>query len=271
MLLLVGGIALVGLSVSCNSKTAHQLEPKPEPATLQLQKITSGEKNFQNFSYNAQGQLTHFQSYWIHADSAATASRQQIEFGYDDQQRLSQLTSNGKPYVKFFYEGKVLDRAEEYDHKSRLVITHTYLFNAEGRIVELLDLIHDPYEPTTDPVSYLKSNYEYDSRGNVQRVQQSTRRVGDPAATPWQTVYYEGYDDKKNPEHPEINYPFLPQMRTMVNNPGKITVKSADGKTVLVEEKLTYAYNEQGYPIRRTRQVTTTQPLPTTIIDYHYQ
>ncbi|GAB3316669.1 hypothetical protein GCM10027299_07200 [Larkinella ripae] len=264
-------MALGALTWSCDSKTTHQPEPKPQPETLQLQKITSGEKSFQNFGYNAQGQLANFQSYWIYTDSASTVYSQNAEFQYDDQQRLSQISSNGKPYVKFFYEGKVLDRAEEYDHRNRLVITHTYLFNAEGRIVELLDLIHDPYEPTSDPVSYLKSRYEYDGRGNVQRVQSFTRRVGDPAAKAWQNTYYEGYDDKKNPQLPEVNYPFLPQMRTMVNNPGKITVKSADNNTVLVEERNTYGYNEQGYPVRRTQQVTTTKPLPTTTVNYHYK
>ncbi|GAB3264165.1 hypothetical protein GCM10027347_31050 [Larkinella harenae] len=173
--------------------------------------------------------------------------------------------------MKFYYEGNLLDRAEEYDHRGRRVITHNYLFDAGGRIVELLDLIHDPDEPTTDPTTYLKSRYDYDNRGNVQRVQLFTRRIGDSAAKAWQTIYYEGYDDKKNPQHPEVNYPFLPQIHTMVNNPGKITAVGADDKTILVEETYAYVYNDQGYPIGRTQRVTTTKPLPPTTVEYHYK
>ncbi|GAB3914203.1 hypothetical protein GCM10028803_59220 [Larkinella knui] len=254
---------------ACSPKTAGSPEPAPDPKPLRLQKITSGEKNFQRYIYNAEGLLSGFQSNWAYNDS--TAAVLNAELAYDSQQRLSRITSNGSMYVKFYYEGKMLDKTEEYDHRNRLALSHFYLFSVEGRLVELLDQIHDTDNDTFETATFIKYRYEYDNRGNVTQAQGFIRKPGASSFKPWQTVYYEGYDDKKNPNLPVVSYPFLSQERTQVNNPGRITVKNADDQSIISVQTLTYQYNEQGYPTRETQQLTTTKPFPATTVDYQYE
>lgn len=271
--LLPAGIAFVALITSCTHEPA--LAPQPDVPTptkeLVLQKITSGDQNVQAYSYSAQGLLSSFQSHWVYDDSASTASTMRAEFNYDAQNRLSQITTNGSLYVKFFYEGKLFDRTEEYDHRNRLIVTHFYLFNAEGQLVELLDQIHDPYSDSTDLSSFVKFRYEYDNQKNVQRIFSFTRKAGDTSFKPWQSVHYEGYDDKKNPYNSLPHYPFVAQSCTQVNNPGKIITKRSDDQSVLSVLTMTYTYNAQGYPTRKTQQLTTTNPLAARVLDYHYE
>lgn len=265
--------ALVALVASCTHEPS--LAPQPDAPTpteeLVLQKITSGNQNIQTYSYSAQGLLSSFQSHWVYDDSASTVSTLRAEFEYDAQQRLSRITANGSLYVTFFYEGKLFDKTEEYDHKNRLVVTHFYLFNADGQLVELLDQIHDPNSDSTALDSFIKFRYEYDNQKNVQRVFSFTRKADDSSFKPWQSVYYENYDDKKNPYNSLPHYPFVAQSCTQVNNPGKITIKRSDDQSILSVLTMTYTYNEQGYPTRKTQQLTTNRPLPPSTLDYHYQ
>ncbi|RYD87972.1 MAG: hypothetical protein EOP50_19875, partial [Sphingobacteriales bacterium] len=136
--LLLGFLILMNLSACSPESTLSQ---EPEPTALRLQKITAGERNFQQYHYNSAGLLAKFQSNWAYTDSTVAILNAELE--YDTENRLSRIISNGSLSVKFYYEGKLLDKTEEYDHRDRLVVSHFYLFGAEGRLVELLDQIHD--------------------------------------------------------------------------------------------------------------------------------
>lgn len=252
-------------------------KPGPEPTrpvdppvgsdTRRLVKITSGEQNQQSYQYNDQGQLQTSTLHWRYNDSLTVSST--TTFAYDALKRMSQILYDGKPYVTFFYEGKLLDKAEEYDHKGRLVVTHFYLFNGEGQLVELLDQIHDT--ETGSVQSFVKYRYEYEGQKNVQRVLSFRKNVKDPTFKPWQHVYYENYDTKKNPHLPQVAYPFVEATATQVNNPGKVTVREASDESVIMIETYTYTYNTKGYPLQRTQQLTTTRPLPAVTVSYQYQ
>ncbi|RRA99804.1 hypothetical protein [Larkinella rosea] len=266
-------VGLVFLQFSCTPKSTVSVEPGPDsqPKSLRLQKITAGEQNVQQYTYNAEGKLITLQTDWVYTDSLVTTSNTKSDLEYDTQQRLKQITTNGNFRVKFYYEGKLFDKTEEYDHKNRLVVTHFYLFNADGRLVELLDQIHNTDNDTFENSSFIKYRYTYDNRGNVQSIEGFSRRPGDSAFKATQTSYYEDYDDKKNPNNPVASYPFVPQESIQVNNPGKITTRNAVTQAVLSTEMLTYQYNAEGYPTQRTRQVTTTRTYPASTVYYHYE
>ncbi|WP_421828730.1 hypothetical protein [Larkinella sp.] len=264
--LLLGSLILMNLSACSPESTLSQ---EPEPTALRLQKITAGEQNFQQYHYSSAGLLVKFQSNWAYADSTVAILNAELE--YDAENRLSRIISNGSLSVKFYYEGKLLDKTEEYDHRNRLVVSHFYLFGAEGRLVELLDQIHDTDNDTFETATFIKYRYEYDSRGNVTQTQSFIRKPGSASFKAWETVAYEGYDDRKNPHQPLVQYPYLPQERTMVNNPGKITVKRSEDQSVISVLTLTYQYNQQGYPTHKTQQMTTTKPFPASTVYYHYE
>jgi hypothetical protein len=267
----VGAFILVFLTLACRHESSTEPGPKPQPTERRLQKMTSGERNVQLYTYDQQGHLASFHSDWTYADSGQTRTTLDAVLAYDTQQRISQITYNGSVYVKYVYEGNLVDKTEEYDHKNRLVITHFYLFNNDNQLVELLDQYHDSNEVGTNSSSYVKHRYEYDGQKNVQRVVSSRRRAGDSTFTAWLITTYENYDYKKNPNNTLVQYPFVHQACTQVNNPGKITTRNAIDQSINSVETLTYAYDQQGYPIRRTTQLTTTTPFPPTTVLYHYE
>ena len=196
---LTGSFVLACLTLSCTKEPFTKPTPKPDPSAseLKLQKITSGKQNVEQYTYTDQGQLKALHSEWEYSDSARTRVILDAALAYDAQQRISQITYNGSLSVKFYYEGKLFDKTEEYDHLHRLVVTHLYLFNADNQLVELLDQIHNPNDESAGQVEYVKHRYEYDGKINVQRVYSFTRRTGDAAFIPWQTISYEGYDTKR--------------------------------------------------------------------------
>ncbi|PMD88624.1 hypothetical protein BWI97_25250 [Siphonobacter sp. BAB-5405] len=260
---------IVGVTACAKSEPepTRPVDPPVGSETHRLVKITSGEQNQQSYQYNDQGLLQRSNVHWRYNDSLTVAST--TTFTYDTEKRLSRILYDGKPYVTFFYEGKLLDKTEEYDHKGRLVVTHFYLFNGEGQLVELLDQIHDT--ETAAVQSFIKHRYEYEGQRNVQRVLSFRKNVNDPTFTPWQNVYYEHYDTKKNPHLPQVSYPFVEVTATQVNNPGKVTVRDARDESLLSVEIYAYTYGAQGYPLKKTQQLSTTHPLPAVTVSYQYQ
>ena len=262
-------LALISLSLACSRDAIPEPAPEPQSSTRKLQKITAGERNVESYTYDQQGRLASLHSVWRYADSTQASATLDAVITYDTQQRISQILYNGSLTVKFFYEGKLFDRTEEYDHKNRLVITHFYLFNTDNQLVELLDQYYDTTGGGTE--LYVKHRYEYDGQKNVQRVITLRRRVGDTTFTPWQTTTYEQYDQQKNPNNTLAHYPFVEQVCTQVNNPGKIITRNDTDQSINSVETLTYAYDPQGYPIRKTSQRTTSQSLPATDMFYQYE
>ncbi|MEO6283216.1 MAG: hypothetical protein ABIN80_24075 [Dyadobacter sp.] len=259
------GLAIGLLGWSCSHEKEEPIVVKPEPQKLRIEKITSGTESAQAYAYNAQGLIVRFTSHWVYPNSTSDAN---AVIEYDSLSRVSKITDNGSNAILFFYRGNILDKTEEHDHRNRLSVSHFYLFSNEGRLLEVLDQVHDADSSTKD--YFIKNRYEYDQNSNVMLVKSSiSRAVGEKFAE-WLEVRYEEYDTKLNPDPGFINYPFVGGKSMRLNNAGKITVRDMKTQSIVSVQHNSYTYNSQGYPIRKVQELSSAGARTKTTLDYHY-
>ncbi|HEX8532005.1 MAG TPA: hypothetical protein VF646_18350 [Cytophagales bacterium] len=261
---------VVALLSACNDRE----NPNPEPAAgPRLKKLAYTQNDFQEFTYNADGQLSRYRSQWNFVEGEDGELKNFIvDFHYDNAKKLKELTfgTGGGP-VKYVYEGDVLKKTEEYDHKGRLLITHHYTFGGNNRLTEVRDVVNDLDNQSQ---RQLKRTYEYDAKGNLTALREYYLNVGTEAFVQTEVTTFEGYDDKKNPEGQLDVYPYLPHLRLRVNNPAKKTrTATTDGNRVTWIEAYTYEYNAEGYPSKKVTKITVpnADPVPPRTGTYEYQ
>jgi hypothetical protein len=186
------GIGISFALVACRDKT--EPTPKPEEPPLLLKKITWTEKDFLTITYNEKHLPTQYTSQWVF-DPDGNISTYQVTFDYDAQYRLIQVNANMVLKNKYHYQGNALQKTEEYDHKNRLVITHTYTFDAQNRLVQIIDDITDPDDQTT---AKLKHTYEYDQRGNLTYLKDFQLNPTTQVYDLTYTQAWEGYDNGRD-------------------------------------------------------------------------
>jgi hypothetical protein len=259
------GLAIGLLSWSCSHEKDEPIVVKPEPPKLRIEKITSGPESAQAYAYNAQGLLIRFTSHWVFPNSTSDANAL-IE--YDSLSRVRKITDNGSNAIQFFYRGNILDKTEEYDHRNRLAISHFYLFSNEGRLLEVLDRVHDADTSAKD--YFIKNLYDYDQNGNVTVMKSSISKAVGEKFNAWLEVRYEDYDNKENPDPGFINYPFVNGKSIQQNNAGRITVRDLRTDSIVSVQENSFTYNEQGYPTQKTQQLSSSGVQTKTSLDYHY-
>ncbi|GAA4402659.1 hypothetical protein GCM10023187_17960 [Nibrella viscosa] len=171
-------------------------------------------------------------------------------------------------YNKYYYEGGQLKRSEEYDSRNRLALSHTYAYNAQQQLSELITQVLDPLEEGSTEI---KRSYTYDNWGNVTEEKMSVKQPGKEVYTLASITRYEGYDQQKSAENLTEFYPYLPQIKMNVNNPGKRIALDPDGNTIRSTQTYTYQYNEQGYPSRKTVQTQSGATVTSITATYQYE
>jgi hypothetical protein len=260
---------VLALLSSCNDRE----NPGPGPAIgPKLKKVSYTPIDFQEFTYNADGFLSKYYSQYNFVQNDPTKVRSHtINFYYDDQKRVKELTFGSGGPVRYVYEGNVLKKTEEYDHKGRLVIVHHYTFGGNNRLTEVRDVVNDLDDHSQ---RQLKRTYEYDAKGNLTALREYYLNVGTDAFVQTEVTTFEGYDDKKNPEGQLDVYPHLPHLRLRVNNPARKTrTATTDGDRVIWIEEYTYEYNAEGYPLKKVTKITVpgADPVPPRTGTYEYQ
>ncbi|MBC7923838.1 MAG: hypothetical protein H7Z75_22410 [Ferruginibacter sp.] len=246
-----------------------QEHPRPVEDPVKLSKIVWGPNDYQEFTYNTRGQIVRYVSQWTYIDDGSGATKKMTaDFQYDHTSHLAKVIFGGGFYVKYHYQGNVLKKSEEYTSKDRLALTHTYQFGIGQRVTEVLTQVHDPLE---EAVSQIKKTYAYDGRGNV--IQEKVYGKLSPREAFYLSTItaYEDYDQQQTTGNLTDFFPYLPQAKMNVNNPGKQTVLGSDGSTVLSVRTFTYQYNQKGYPTQRTVQVQSDPPVPVSSASYQYQ
>jgi hypothetical protein len=258
------GIGISFALVAC--KDASEPTPKPEEPPLLLKKINWTEKDFLTISYNEKKLPTQYTSQWVF-DPDGNISTYQVTFDYDSQNRLIQVNANLGLKNKYHYQGNVLQKTEEYDHKNRLVITHTYTFDQQKRLLQIIDDITDPVDQAT---AKLKHTYEYDQRGNLTYLKDYQFNPSTQTYDLTYTQAWEGYDNQKNPDNLRLSFPYLPGVTLQVNNPGKKSVIQTNG-IVTETQTYSYQYNEKGYPTQRTAVLQSGTKTATITGVYEYE
>jgi hypothetical protein len=249
---------------SCKEKPVENA--LPEEKTVLLKKITWSEKDFITQAYNDQGQPTRYTSQWVSSPDGHVSSYI-AEFLYDAKHKLVRVEANQKLLVKYVYQGDVLQKTEEYDHKDRLVVSHTYSFDASKRLTQVLDHITDPLDGTA---GHLKKTYAYDNRGNLLTYREYHLQANTQTYELQLSYNYEGYDDQKSPNELSLIFPHLPQIKFQVNNPSKRTILLKDG-SVKEEQTYSYQYRVDGYPSSKTTHIRVGTRSTTYTGTYEYQ
>jgi hypothetical protein len=259
---------VLALFSSCSDRES----PGPETAAApRLKKVSYTQNDFQEFTYNADGPLAKYRSQWNFVEGDDGQLKNFIvALHYDSGKKLKELSfSTGGGPVKYVYEGNVLKKTEEYDHKGRLLITHHYAFGGNNRLTEVRDVINDLDDHSQ---RQLKRTYEYDAKGNLTALREYYLNVGTDAFVQTEVITFEGYDDKQNPEGQLDVYPYLPHLRLRVNNPARKTrTATTDGNRVTWSE-YTYAYHTEGYLLKKVTKITVpgSDPVPLRTATYEY-
>jgi len=256
------GIAV--MLTSC-SKT-KQNSPVPSGDSLEpivrLVKVVTGEDMVDHYYYNSEGTLLQHTSGDTHPMPGAGTDD---VIAYDASHRISQITRNDLYMTKFIYRGDTLDRAEEYDHKMRLAVTHSYRF-VNNKLIELLDKVHSEVGPDF----YIKTSYSYWPNGNVSLAHTSMTQPGGKVFTDWHLTQYEHYDKNPNPEPGIFSYPFIPTSKLFINNPGRITIKNLQNGSITSVQTNVLEYNEEGYPFQRIQTMIADGKEYKTTLHYTY-
>lgn len=255
---------IAALLASC-SKTKQQTPPpvgQPGEPMIRLEKVITGEDKVDHYYYNSEGILLQHTSGGAQnvpgtgADDVVT---------YEASHRVSQVTRNNVYVTKFFYRGDTLDRSEEYDHKKRLAVTHSYRFE-NNKLTELLDRVHSDIGPDF----YIKTNYSYWPDGNLSLARTSMTQPGGKAFIDWHLAQYEQYDKNPSPEPGIFSYPFVSTSVLFNNNPGRITIKNLQNGTITSVQTNVLEYNEKGYPTKRVQTMLADGKEHKTTLHYTY-
>lgn len=252
------------LLTSCGRNNEHTPKPQDDPATPMtlLEKVISNDQVDQ-FHYDAKGALLRHTSGLV---SNPEGQDKEDLISYDQYHRVDKVTSNGLHTTRFYYKGDTLNRTEEYDHRNRLAVTHSYQF-VGTKLIQLLDKVHAEGDGLD---YYIKTTYSYWPDGNVSIAHTSMTKPGGDVFFDWYQAEYEQYDQNPNPEPGIISYPYLRNSILYRNNPRKITIRNLQTTSIASVETNTLTYNDQGYPTQRTRTMLADGKEYKTTLIYSY-
>ncbi|MDF2518194.1 MAG: hypothetical protein K0R59_3490 [Sphingobacterium sp.] len=173
-------------------------------------------------------------------------SKSLVTIKYNDDNFISEINSNEVYKLKFYYESPgVIEHTEEFDHKGRVVVTHSYHYDMKGFLKEIIDRLHLGDNEGT----FIKNSYNYDQNGNLTVVMAAILHPGSKNFVPWRETYYKEYDNKINILPLSMNHPYIVFNNLPRHNSRKIT--SIDTKTgaILSIFKNEYVYDDYGYPL----------------------
>lgn len=248
-----GWLCLISLLLSCNKEDL----PLPLEGPARVNKIVWTANDYQHYTYLPDGKISRYVFQWVYINDGSNATRQVIaDFTYHTTGSLDQVIFNSGFFNKYYYEGTVLKKMEEYDNKNRLRLTHHYTFNNQGQLKESVSQVHDLVEGEANQIQQI---YSYNSRGNLTEHKMYNKPEGQPAFALSAITKYEAYDDKKSVDNLTIVFPYLPGTKFYENNPGKQTMFGPDATTIISAQSYTYFYNDKGYPVQKSAYV---QPAP---------
>ncbi len=258
-------VVLPGLLFSCTRDNT----PQPADASFRIKKVTWSANAFEEYTYLPDGKIASYVSQWVNMNNGVQEiKRITANFTYDAAGYLNKIVFDSGFYNKYYYEGTVLKKMEEYDNNNRLRLAHTYTYSSNGRLTESLSQVHDLFE---GEANQFKLTYTYDTQGNLTEQKLTNKLPNQTTFTLSSITRYEGYDDKKSVDNLTVVFPYLPGITFYVNNPGKQTTLGPDSTTVSFVHSSTYSYNEKGYPAQKTVRIETSPQVEPQTASYEYE
>ena len=228
--------AFIAMSITfnaCKKETTEEvIKKEPAHKNLLIKRVDNDGLVF-NYTYDANNRLTNYTR-----TSNASNPSQNFTFTYNSNGTVAEMVNNNNSKTVFSYnaDGTISKRLEYNGTGASATLVNTFLYSyAAGVVTE-----NYIFAPTGGGWRDL---YTYDLKGNLVEVKSYTTTSSDPIGTFSSTTTYKNYDDK--PYHAS-SVPaafFFPNLS--VNNVG--TVSYTWGNI-----PYTYAYNEDGYPTRKS-------------------
>jgi hypothetical protein len=225
----------------------QQRLPNPLPAHARVREIKRTETDHQTFYYNNRRQVSQVRSQWQFDESDPTQIRTIVyDFQYDEQDRPFQVQTSDGFFANYFYHDTLVERTKEFFPGGALFNEVTYIYNNSRIIQQIWRRANLPGEPT----SVFKYTFNYDSKGNLAKVEKFELVDASGPATRYElleTTEYSDFDDKINPTSWMLFYPYLPQVRYQYNNPRREVRKQVGVAPIVTDYR--YEYSAAGLPV----------------------
>jgi YD repeat-containing protein len=224
-------------------------QPNPLPANALLKQMKWSENDYLSATYDAKNRLTQWRSQWQYVEEDPTKIRAIVyDFQYDTQDKVTKISYTGGFVTNLYYNGQGVEKAQELFPGGAVMNDFTYLYNNK-RIVAIIRKIANA--PGEAPTTY---RYElgYDNKGNLNQIktfEQLSQPVNGNPYKLLETTTFSDFDDKVNPIHWNLQFPYLPQVRWQFNNPRRKQIKTEGGATLVYT--YTYTYDTKGLPIEQ--------------------
>jgi hypothetical protein len=229
-------LLVMALFTACDD---HDNAPEPIKQ-LRAQSASYGDQSYRIFNYDDQNRVTSITSGIIDDGDSAEIIHSII---YDGN-KIDRFEITNQSIIDYIYDGDRVTETREYLH-GPLVATHFYTYNAAGRVTTWE--IKRAHLEGDDPVPDGKYVYAYNNDGNL--VTQQYYVFDGPDYRLLHTITFEDFDDKKNSDPLFLADLYNPQHIKFKNNPRTWhLVNATSGATA--EEHFQFEYNEQGYVTR---------------------
>ncbi|MBC6491192.1 hypothetical protein ACFSQD_14470 [Flavihumibacter stibioxidans] len=245
--------------VSCDRDDYMQLPPTPPER--QVKKLRASENDFQAFSYNTGKNLTGYTSQW---QTSPQGGITRVDFQYEyEGTKLKKMTSQAGR-VEYSYTGNRLTKSENFLNNGRKISSHHFTYDNNGRVTDLIETIDQP-----EDILEVKIHISYRGDGNVARIDYFHKRVGETVFENSFSKVFEDYDGQPNPVPSALLEHFIPGQVLFKNNPK--VIRNLDGNSTTSDIlRITYQYDDYGYPTLRDQQIEIGGVLKP-VIRYNYE
>lgn len=245
--------------VSCDRDDDPQLPPA-QPERM-VKKLSASENDFQAFSYNTGKNLTGYTSQWQTSPQGGTT---RVDFQYEyEGAKLRKMTSQAGR-AEYSYTGNRLTKSENFLNNGRKISSHHFTYDSNGRVTDLIETIDQP-----EDILEVKIHISYRADGNVARMDYFHKKVGETVFESSLSKVFEEYDGQPNPVPSALLEHFLPGLVLFKNNPKVIRNLDANATTSDIL-RITYQYDDYGYPTLRDQQIEIGGVLKP-VIRYNYE
>lgn len=254
-------VVMIASMLTACDRNDDPIIPIEPAAGRMVKKLVVSPTDFMAFNYDNSKRLTGYSSQWQNSPDGGTSS---VNFQYTYQNsRLIKATSQ-HARIDYKYEGNKLAGADNFLINGRKLSTHAFQYDNQGRITDLIESIEQP-----DEVAATKIHLSYRADGNVGRIDYMQRLVGSEVFVNSFSKVFEDYDAQPNPVPSALLEHFLPGQTLFKNNPKLIRNLDANATTSDIL-RITYQYDDNGYPTLRDQQIEINGVLKP-VIRYNYE
>jgi hypothetical protein len=234
--------ALVSASLFLLSCEDNNIVKKKDYRPLRIEEVAYKRE----LVYNSAGQVIRIVSESQMPDRESITTVHELSYSADGN-IISSRIDDERLYLYSWAEGRIVKTEEfEQGNPSRQFV---FSYQTNGLLKQMLSYKHEG-----DDVAVTgKTNYTFDSNGNLSSVKEFGFADSGFAL---ESIYeYDQYDNLPCVDSQFDFYTLNIGVKLYKNNPGRMVSKNKNGSPVSIEDYV-YAYNPEGYPVKRESTIT---------------